>query len=251
MKIKMKDKIAENLKRIKDNVSDACLRTKRDPGEVRLIAVTKTLDANTIRHLLDLGQLDLGESRVQDLVQKQAIIKESLSRRLSLSHDQPDQQPVEPKWHMVGHLQRNKVKQLLPIVEMIHSVDSLRLAEEINTASAKLGLNDKVKILLQVNTSQEKQKYGLAVGAVSALAEQIETLPNLQIQGLMNMGPLTDDQEVSRFSFGRLREIFEEMKGEKIVGRNFRHLSMGMSRDYVNAVEEGATMIRVGTALFE
>ena len=148
--IKMKDKIAENLKRIKDNVADACLRTKRDPGEVRLIAVTKTVDLNTIRLLLDLDQLDLGESRVQDLVQKQAIIKESLSRRLSLSHAPPDQQPVLPNWHMIGHLQRNKVKQLLPVAEMIHSVDSLRLAEEINTAAAKLGLNDKVKILLQV-----------------------------------------------------------------------------------------------------
>ncbi len=151
---------------------------------------------------------------------------------------------------MIGHLQRNKVKALLPIVEYIHSVDSLRLAEEINTAAARLGLDRKVKIFLQVNTSEEKQKFGLAVGAVSALTEQIITLPNLQVVGLMTMAPQVDDPEQCRFCFARLREIFEDLRSEKIAGREFRHLSMGMSNDYVVAVEEGATMLRIGSALF-
>ena len=246
----MKEKIAENLKRIKGNIAEACLRTKRDPMQVRLIAVTKTVEVNIIRTLLELEQLDLGESRVQQFIDRYAMVRESISRHLILPDIASAQKPVVPRWHMIGHLQRNKVKQLLPIVEYIHSVDSLRLAEEINTASARLGLNDKVKIFLQVNTSQEKQKYGLAVGAVTALAEQVETLPNLQIVGLMTMAPLTDDQDICRFCFARLREIFEEVRGEKICGPHFRHLSMGMSQDYVTAVEEGATMVRIGTAIF-
>jgi len=250
MEAEMKEKIAENLKRIKENIAEACLRTKRDPMRVRLIAVTKTVDANVIRTLLEIERLDLAESRVQELIQRHAIIRESISRRLVLPDTAAEQKPGAPCWHMIGHLQRNKVKQLLPLVEYIHSVDSLRLAEEINTASARLGLNDKVKIFLQVNTSQEKQKNGLAVGAVTALAEQVETLPNLQIVGLMTMAPLTDDQDVCRFCFARLREIFEEIHGEKICGPHFQHLSMGMSQDYVTAVEEGATMLRIGTALF-
>lgn len=246
----MKEKITENLKRIKENIAEACLRTRRDPLQVRLIAVTKTVEVNVIRTLLELEQLDLAESRVQQFIERHAVIRESISRHLILPDIAQGQKPVVPRWHMIGHLQRNKVKQLLPLVEYIHSVDSLRLAEEINTASARLGLNDKVKIFLEVNTSQEKQKYGLAVGAVTALAEQVETLPNLQIVGLMTMAPLTDDQDICRFCFARLREIFEEVRGEKICGPHFKHLSMGMSQDYVTAVEEGATMVRIGTAIF-
>jgi PLP dependent protein len=250
METGMKEKIAENLKRIKGNIAEACLRTKRDPARVRLIAVTKTVDIDIIRTLLEIEQLDLAESRVQELIQHHTMIRESVSRRLVLPTTTTEQKPGTQHWHMIGHLQRNKVKQLLPLVKYIHSVDSLRLAEEINTASARLGLNDKIKIFLQVNTSKEKQKYGLAVGAVKALAEQVETLPNLQIVGLMTMAPLTDDQDICRFCFTRLREIFEEIHGERVCGPHFQHLSMGMSQDYVAAVEEGATMVRVGTALF-
>ena len=244
----MKKKIADNLNRIKVNIANACKRAKRDPSEVQLIAVTKYVEVDTIRILLDLGQAHIGESKVQDLLQRQAMIAESLHRRREMYDNTV---PVPPRWHMIGHLQRNKVKQLLPIVEMIHGVDSLRLAEEINTAAARLGLNHKVKILLQVNTSQEKQKYGLAVGAVSALAEQVETLPNIQLCGLMTMAPNTEDKDIQRFCFGRLREIFHDMRGQRVVGPNFKHLSMGMSQDYEVAVEEGATLLRVGTILFE
>lgn len=243
--------IKENIKRINDNIAEACQRTGRDPQEVRVIAVTKTVEVDAIRTLMELGHLDVGESRAQELTQRQAIIAESLSRRRELPGIMPNPPIRMPHWHMIGHLQRNKVRQLLPIVDYIHSVDSLRLAEDINTTAARLGFNDKVKIFLQVNTSQEKRKHGLAVGAVIAMAEQVVTLPNLRIVGLMTMAPLTEDKEISRFCFSRLRELFEEVKGEKIVGSYFEHLSMGMSQDYEVAVEEGATMVRLGTALFQ
>ena len=248
----MNKKIVENLNRIKGEVAEACSRSRRDPSNVRIIAVTKTVEVDTIRALLEMGHRHVGESRVQELIQRNAMIEESLSRRKELAEQPQDVPPaVRPSWHMIGHLQRNKVKQLLPIVDYIHSVDSLRLAEEINTNAAKLGLVKKVKIFLQINTSKEKQKYGLAVGAVGPLGEQIRTLPNLEMVGLMTMAPLTADQKLSRFCFARCREIFEELRGEKICGPSFNHLSMGMSQDYITAVEEGATMIRVGTAMFE
>ena len=247
----MNKKLAENLKRINGNIQDACARSNRDPQDVTLVAVTKSVDVDIIRHLLELGQADLGESKVQDLAQRRARIQEYIQRRVELSNGIGDEEVTCPNWHMIGHLQRNKVKQILPFVKLIHSVDSLRLAEEINTNAAKLGLADKVEILLQVNTSQEKQKTGLAVGAVAALAEQIETLPNITIAGLMTMAPFTDDKDRCRFCFSRLYEIFVEMKGEGVLNPHFRHLSMGMSQDYEIAVEEGATLLRIGSALFE
>ena len=244
----MNQRITDNLKRIKDNIAEACVRKNRDPQSVHLIAVTKNVEIDTIRFLLESGQLDLGESRVQQLLQRQAMIDESINRQRELAVDNPI---PRPRWHMVGHLQRNKVKQLLPAVALIHSVDSLRLAEEINTAAARLGLSHKVHILLQVNTSQEKQKTGLAVGAVTALAEQIETLPNIRIAGLMTMTPIDATEDVARFCFGRCREVFDELCGERVVGPYCKHLSMGMSQDYVTAVEQGSTMVRIGSALFE
>ena len=247
----MKKKITDNLQRVKDNIAQACLRARRDPADVTLIAVTKAVDADTIRILLELGQLDLGESYVQNLLQHHARIDELSHRQHQLEPASAQSPLIMPRWHMLGHLQRNKVRQLLPISHLIHSVDSLRLAEEINTTAARLGLPEKVGILLQVNTSQEKQKRGLAVGAVAALAEQVATLPNLHIAGLMTMAPLTDDKNIHQFCFGRCRELFEEIKGERITGPQFQHLSMGMSQDYITAVEQGATMVRIGTALFE
>ena len=149
---------------------------------------------------------------------------------------------------MIGHLQRNKVRHVLPITCLIHTVDTLRLAEEINISAAKQNLCPKV--LLQVNTSKEPQKYGVPVGAATHLAEQIETLPNLQLVGLMTMAPLTHNKSVVRACFVRARELFIEMRGEKIVGNHFTELSMGMSSDYEIAVEEGATILRIGSAIF-
>jgi len=244
-KMTPKDRIAENLKRIQDRIAEACARSRRETKEVQLVAVTKMEDVDSITALLELGCTDLGESRAQDFITKYEQVNVWLQERQRLNLS-----AVAPHWHMIGHLQRNKVKPLLQKVCMIHSVDSLRLAEEINTNAARQGLNDKVRILLEVNTGEEKEKYGLAVGAVIPLAEIVRELPNLEIVGLMTMAPLTDDKDLCRFCFVRLRELFEEIRGKNICGPGFRHLSMGMSQDYDVAVEEGATLVRIGSALF-
>ena len=146
---------------------------------------------------------------------------------------------------MIGHLQRNKVKPLLPFVHMIHSIDSLRLAEELDAQSAKLGR--RIPVMLQVNASEEPQKHGVAVGAAVHLAEQIDSMPNLQLVGLMTMAPFDAEEKVIRLAFGRTREIFEEMRWHKIGGTGLKHLSMGMSNDFEHAIAEGSTMVRIGT----
>src|SRR4051812_33123849 len=156
--------------------------------------------------------------------------------------------PDKVRWHMIGHLQRNKVKALLPLAAVIHSIDSLRLAEEIDAQAAKLGR--KIPVLMQVNAGEEPQKHGVAVGAAVHLAEQIDSMPNLQLVGLMTMAPLEAPEAKVRQAFSRTRELFEELKWHKIGGTSLRHLSMGMSHDFEMAIAEGATMIRVGTLLF-
>ena len=150
---------------------------------------------------------------------------------------------------MIGHLQRNKVKAVLECSDIVHSVDSLRLAEEISARAGKMERT--VRVMLEVNCSRESQKDGVAVGAATHMGELISTLPNIRLVGLMTMAQLTDDAEQARPTFVRLRELFEEMRGEKIGGDDFCHLSMGMSQDYHVAVEEGATMVRIGSAFFE
>lgn len=236
-------KIPERLKRIKDTISSSCARAGRDPSEVTLVVVTKSATFEDVQQVIHLGVTDLGENRVQQLKKVCAQVDEVLRG--------PGGDPAllkKIRWHMIGHLQRNKVRQVLPIAVLIHSVDTLRLAEEINTAAARLDLHPKV--LLQVNTSDEPQKYGVPVGAAMHLAEQIETLPNVRIAGLMTMAPLTHNKDIVRSCFVRARELFIEMRGEKVVGPRFTELSMGMSSDYEIAVEEGATILRIGSAIF-
>src|SRR5438552_13485231 len=149
---------------------------------------------------------------------------------------------------MIVNLQRNKIKAILPIVSMIHSIDSLRLAEELDAQAAKM--EKRMPVLMQVNASEEQQKFGVAVGAAVHLAEQIDSMPNLQIMGLMTMAPLDASEPVGRHCFARTREIFEELKWHKIGGTSLKHLSMGMSDDFESAIAEGATMLRIGTPLF-
>jgi pyridoxal phosphate enzyme (YggS family) len=156
--------------------------------------------------------------------------------------------PTKLRWHMIGHLQRNKVKPILPLISVVHSVDSLRLAEELDQHALKA--NKRLPVLMQVNASEESQKFGVAVGASVHLAEQIDSMENLQLIGLMTMAPLEGGPDVARRVFARTREIFEEMKWHKIGGTSLRHLSMGMSNDFEPAIEEGATMVRIGTLLF-
>lgn len=236
------NKIEKNLQRIRENIVEACKRANRHPDEVGLIAVTKSVDLDTIKNLLDAGVTELAESRAQNLAERAEEVAAYVNRRRS-----PLPAPV--RWHMVGHLQRNKVKSVLPVVAAIHSVDSLRLAEELQDRAEKL--DQSVSVFLQVNCSQEEQKYGCAVGAAAHLGEMIASMDNLDLAGLMTMGPLTEDPNESRMAFSRCRELFEDMRLDRIGGEHFRHLSMGMSSDYVPAVEEGATLLRIGTALFE
>ena len=236
-------KIAAKIKQIKDTINSACTRAGRDPDKVKLVVVTKSVTIEAVKEVINQGVTDLGENRVQQLKK----ISSEVADFLNSSENNPAT-PQEINWHMIGHLQRNKVRQVLPIAILIHSVDTLRLAEEINTAAAKL--NSLPKVLLQVNCSNEPQKYGVPVGAATHLAEQIETLPNLQLVGLMTMAPLTHNKDIVRSCFVRARELFVEMRGEKIVGPQFKELSMGMSSDYEIAVEEGATILRIGSAIF-
>jgi PLP dependent protein len=242
----MKRKLSENYKRVRDRISAACERSGRDPEAVRLIAVTKMVEVDVIRCAIEMGMLDLGERRVQDLIKRAGMINEHLTRRRTLESQEC---PPNPRWHMIGHLQRNKVRPLLPWIEMIHSLDSLRLAEEISDEAVKL--NRVIPCLIEINVSGEKSKYGIAVGAASYLAEQVVDMPGLSIVGLMTMAPLAETPEEARPYFRRLREVLEDMKGEGVVKPEFRELSMGMTNDFDVAIEEGATMIRVGTALFD
>jgi len=232
--------ISERISRLKDAIDCACSRAGRSRSEIKLVVVTKSADIEAIKEVISLGLTELGENRVQRLKKVSAQISEFL--------ESGDIKAEKVNWHMVGHLQRNKVRAVLPIASLIHSVDTLRLAEEINTSATGAGLCPEV--LLQLNTSMEPQKYGVPVGAVMHLVEQIETLPNLKLVGLMTMAPLTHNKDIVRACFVRARELFMEMKGEKVVGPAFTELSMGMSSDYEIAIEEGATILRIGSAIF-
>lgn len=235
--------IADRLKQVQDNIAAACARARRDVSSVHLVVVTKTAPIEAIREVIDLGYTNLGENRVQQLKQ----VSDDIAAYLK-DESRADNLPDKVAWHMIGHLQRNKVKQTLQICQVIHSVDTLRLAEEINTCAHKMGIH--ADVLLQVNCSGETQKYGAPVGAAVHLAEQFATMPNLRLTGLMTMAPLTMDKEKARASFARAREIFEEIRALRIAGARFKHLSMGMSQDYEIAIEEGATLLRIGSAIF-
>jgi len=242
----MRRKLADNLKRVRERLRAACERSGRRPEDVQLVAVTKTVEVDVIRAAVESGLHDLGENRVQELTKRAGMVREHLSRRRAMD---PGTAPPDPRWHMVGHLQRNKVRLLLPWADVIHSLDSLRLAEAISREAVRIGKT--IPLLTEVSVVGERTKFGIAVGATSHFAEHIATLPGIKIVGLMAMAPLVDDPEKSRPHFRRLREVFEDMRSDGVVGPEFRELSMGMSNDFEVAIEEGATMIRLGRALFE
>ncbi len=241
--MKKMSSIADKVKQIQENVAAVCARIGRSENAVKLIVVTKTAPSEAIEEVLQTGLCDFGENRAQHLKQVSDEIAEYMAH-----HAEDTAIPDKVNWHMIGHLQRNKVRQTLKICNTIHSVDTLRLAEEINTQAHKLGIHPNV--LVQVNCSGEAQKYGCPVGAAIHLAEQFDTMPNLRLTGLMTMAPLTRDKDRVRTCFRRAREIFEEIQGERIAGAKFKHLSMGMSQDYEIAIEEGATLLRIGSAIF-
>jgi len=237
------NKIADNLQKVRNNIAAVCDRCGRDSSEITLVVVTKSANFDAVKQVVRLGCSDLGENRVQHL----KITADDIEVFLQQNPDDPAM-PKKINWHMIGHLQRNKVRQLLRNSDIIHSVDTLRLAEEISKNAEKLNICP--KILMQVNCSEEPQKYGVPVGAAIHLAEQIATMPNIKLVGLMTMAPLTLNKDIAKASFVRARELFEEIRGEKIAGPDFKHLSMGMSQDYELAIEHGATILRIGSAIF-
>ena len=222
--------LKDNLKDVQRRIGEACRRSGRDPKEVTLVAVSKLKPLSDIEELAEAGQMEYGENYVQELCEKH----EKVSR------------PVN--WHMIGHLQRNKVKYLIDKVVLIHSVDSLSLAEQIEKEAAKRGKT--AEILIQVNVAHEETKYGLDPQTVIDLADQISRLPHVHIRGLMTSAPYVSDPEENRGYFRALHQLFIDIRRKNIDNISMDILSMGMTNDFEVAIEEGATMIRVGTAIF-
>lgn len=218
--------ITENLKRVKDNISTAAARAGRDPSEITLVVVTKTRTPDEIREAAAAGVGIFGENRVQEATGKI-----------------PKLADLEVSWHMVGHLQRNKAKKALELFDVIQSLDSRRLATEINTRAAS-----PVPCLLEVNTSGEESKFGVVPGEVRAVIGELAQYSNIDLQGLMTVGPLTTDANRIRRAFAELAGLFAELKAN--AGPTFHELSMGMTDDYETAIEEGATIVRIGRAIF-
>ncbi|MBM92832.1 MAG: YggS family pyridoxal phosphate-dependent enzyme [Phycisphaerae bacterium] len=237
---------------VKQRVAEAAQRSGRTPNSVYLIAVTKFAEPEDIRELIELGHRDFGENKVQQLSQRAGVINEWFERmrmhpRVAGEHSGFD--PSTPvRWHMIGHLQRNKVRKIADIVRLVHSVDSLRLAEEIQQVANKL--DRQIDVLLQVNVSGEDSKFGVPIAAAGAIAEQIDTMINVRVRGLMTMAPLSSEPEAVRPHFTRCRELYEDMKRQGVGEGHFDLLSMGMSGDYEVAIEEGANLVRVGSAIF-
>ena len=222
--------IHENLLQVQDRVAAAAERAGRDPGAVRIVAVSKTKPASLILEAIDAGVTEIGENQLQEARAK---------------YDQINR-PV--KWHFVGHLQTNKVKGALQIFDLIHSVDSLRLLNEINRRSVQL--NCQTDVLIQVNTSGESSKYGIQPERALNFIESALDYSHVQIKGLMTIGPFTPDVDAVRPSFGLLRRLQEKIKAQQFTGVEMEYLSMGMTHDFEVAVEEGANIIRIGTAIF-
>jgi PLP dependent protein len=242
--------LADKINLVRERIATACHKARRDPAEVTLVGVSKYAAPEVLREAVSLGLKDLGENRVQQLTQRSAVFTEGAQRaqRMGELSQAPGATAPKIQWHMIGPLQRNKVRLLLPHVAIIHSVDSLRLAEKIDEEAGSLNL--RIPVLLEINASEEKQKHGVAVGAAIALAEEMHGMPNIALSGVMTMAAHDADEATARHTFSRAREIFEELKWHKLGGTHLKHLSMGMSGDFEHAIAEGATLVRVGSAIF-
>lgn len=219
-----------NLMNIEQRITDACRRAGRSRQDVRLFAVTKYVDVGVARCLLDLGVEDLAESRPQALWQKAEALPQA-------------------RWHLVGHLQRNKIGKTLPVVGLIQSVDSIRLLEALDAEAGKQGRI--VSVLLEFNLSGELAKHGFAKADAFSLTAALGQLQNVHVHGLMTMAAVSADTEEARPTFAALRDLRERMQGDVVAPHNLHELSMGMSYDFEVAIEEGATMVRIGSALFQ
>jgi PLP dependent protein len=222
------DSIAENLARVREQIVEAAAKAGRGAEEIELVAITKTHPAEKVREVIEAGQTLFGESRVQEARVKIPELPSSL------------------RWHFVGHLQKNKIRRALPLFEMIHSVDSLALAQDMNRVAEDEGMHPRV--LLEVNVAGEGSKFGFATDKLREQMEELLALPRLSILGLMTIPPLAEQAEASRKYFVQLRELRDRLQSEFRV--DLAQLSMGMTHDYAVAVEEGATLVRVGTAIF-
>lgn len=222
--------VTENLKIVEEKIAKACERAKRDRSEVTLIAVSKTKPEVMIEEAYAAGQRDFGENKVQEICRKKELLPEDI------------------RWHMIGHLQRNKVHQVVNKACLIHSVDSLRLAETISHEAEKKEI--KVPVLVEVNVAQEESKFGVTTEETISLVEEIAKLPHIQVRGLMTIAPFVEDPEENRGIFRKLKQLSVDIVAKNINNVNMSVLSMGMTNDYEVAIEEGATMVRVGTGIF-
>lgn len=223
--------IKDNAKRILDDIYETAVKAGRNPEEITLVGVTKTVTAKEAKELMDAGVKTLGENRVQSLLDKYETLRD------------------EPVWHLIGHLQTNKVKYIADKVTMIHSVESLKLSEEIDRQFQKHGRV--AEILLQVNISGEESKFGVTPEEAYLLAEKMAAFQNLKVCGLMTMAPLTATPKETREIFAGLQKLSVDIEAKKYDNVCMRHLSMGMSGDYREAIYEGATLVRIGSALFK
>ena len=222
--------IQENIKLVEENIKKACEKVGRDVNEVTLIAVSKTKPYTAIEEALPTGVKDYGENKVQELCDKYEIL------------------PKDIKWHMIGHLQRNKVKYLVGKASLIHSVDSIRLAEQIEKEYAKA--DEIANILIEVNMAQEESKFGITSEETEQLVREIAKFPHIRIKGLMTIAPYTDNPESNRVYFRNIKKLSFDIENKNIDNVSMSVLSMGMTGDYQVAVEEGATLVRVGTGIF-
>ena len=222
--------LASNLQEVERKIMEACDKAGRAREEITLIAVSKTKPVPMLQEIYDLGVRDFGENKVQELTDKEP------------------QLPADLRWHMIGHLQRNKVKQVIDKAVLIHSVDSVRLAKAIEAEAAKKDIV--VQILLEVNVAEEDSKFGLKVDEVLPAIEEIATMPHVRIKGLMTIAPFVENPEENRTVFAQLQKLSVDIAEKNIDNVSVDTLSMGMTNDYQVAIEEGATMIRVGTGIF-
>ena len=222
--------IKENLSEVEQRICDACRRAGRDRNEVTLIAVSKTKPVSMLQEAYDVGIRQFGENKVQEMMDKYDVL------------------PKDIHWHMIGHLQRNKVKYLIGKSYLIHSVDSLRLAEEISNQSVKHEVV--TDILIEVNIAGEESKFGISREEAIQLVNDVSKLPNIHICGLMTIAPFVENPEDNRVYFKQIKELSVDIAAKKMDNVDMRILSMGMTGDYEVAIEEGATMVRVGTGIF-
>ena len=223
--------IKENLDGVKKRIRNAALAVNRDPDEISLIAVSKNVSCIRISEAIDAGITQIGENRVQELLDKYDKIEKKLN------------------WHLIGSLQTNKVKYIIDKVELIHSLDRISLAHEINKRAEAIG--KRVQALVQVNMSRESTKSGVYEEELLSFIDGMKNYPNIEIKGLMTIGPLTEDVDAIRACFRRFKDLFEELSGKDIAHIEMKYLSMGMSNDYEIAIEEGANMVRIGRAIFK